>query len=332
MTAPIETRTGAAAGPTAAVTPVDLLLAALATLSLTPWVSAPVALLAGIGFALLFGQPRGALVRRWTSPLLQAAVVALGAGMNLGVVLRVGARGVGYTMAGISGTLLLTWAMARLLRTDAVISMLVGVGTAICGGSAIAAVAPVVRARSEQTSVALGVVFLLNSAALLIFPKVGALAGLAPAQFGLWSALAIHDTSSVVGAAIAYAPASVAIATTVKLARALWIIPVALLASRLPLAGTVDGPRGPAKRPWFILGFVAAAALVTYVPFLEGAGALVAAAGRHLLVLTLFLIGTALSRDALRTVGWRPLALGVGLWVVVATTTLGAIRAGLLSV
>ena len=308
------------------------LFAALAIASLTPWVTAPLALLAGVAFALSFGDPYVPFLKRWTSPLLQSAVVGLGAGMNLAVVLRVGARGLGYTLVGIVFTLLLARAIARLLGTDPVISLLVGVGTAICGGSAIAAVAPVIRARSEQTSVALGVVFLLNSAALLIFPRMGALLALTPQAFGLWSALAIHDTSSVVGAALAYAPGAVAIATTVKLARALWIVPVALWAGELPLAKRGEGPKGKTKRPWFLLGFVAAAAIATYVPGMESAGATVAAGGRHLLVLTLFFVGSALSRAALRAVGWRPFALGLSVWVVVAAASLGAIRAGWITV
>ncbi len=310
--------------------PRELLFAALAAASLTPWVTAPVALTAGIAFAFVFGDSQATFLKRWTSPLLQTAVVGLGAGMDLGVVLRVGARGLGYTMLGITLTLLLTLLLARLLRTDGIISLLIGVGTAICGGSAMAAVAPVVRAKSEQTSVALGVVFLLNSVALLGFPRIGAWAGLTQPAFGLWSALAIHDTSSVVGAALAYGPGSVAIATTVKLARALWIIPVALLASRLPLATSGEGRKAKAKRPWFILGFVAAAAIATYLPGAATVGSPVAAGARHLLVLTLFFVGSALSKKALRTVGWRPLVLGLSLWVIVASVTLAAVRSGLI--
>jgi uncharacterized integral membrane protein (TIGR00698 family) len=308
------------------------LFATLALASLTPWVTAPMALLAGVAFAFVFGNPYATFLKRWTSPLLQTAVVGLGAGMNLAVVLKTGARGLGYTALGIVFTLLLARLLAGFLKTDPVISLLIGVGTAICGGSAIAAVAPVIRAKGEQTSVALGVVFLLNSAALLIFPRIGALLALSPGAFGLWAALAIHDTSSVVGAALSFAPDAVAVATTVKLARALWIVPVALWAAQLPLAKTGEGPRGKTKRPWFLLGFVAAAALATYVPGMGNAGATVAALGRHLLVLTLFFVGATLSRNALRAVGWRPFVLGLSLWMVVATATLGAVRAGWIAV
>jgi uncharacterized integral membrane protein (TIGR00698 family) len=310
-----------------------MLFVVLALLSLTPWASAPEALVGGIVFALGFNQPPPAFARRWTTPLLQAAVVGLGAGMDLGVITKVGVRGVGYTAVGIAVTLLITRVLATLLRTDPTISLLVGVGTAICGGSAIAAVAPVIRAKSSQTSVALAVVFCLNAIALIIFPQIGHAAGLSPRLFGLWSAVAIHDTSSVVGAALTFGPQATEVATTVKLARTLWIIPLALGAAALPIAHrTTDGPKAKPKWPWFIVGFVLAAAAATYVPGLRTPGALVAIGARHLLVLTLFLVGSALSRSALREVGWRPLALGLLVWVAVGCGSLAAIHAGWLKV
>ena len=286
----------------------------LALACLTPWVTAPMALVAGLVFALAWGNPFPTQTKAAQTSLLQASVVGLGAAMNLLTVLRVGASGVLQTALGIGLILLLAWGLSKALKTEATTSLLIGVGTAICGGSAIAAVAPAIGAKPHQTSVALVVVFLLNSVALLVFPPLGHLAHLTEAQFGLWSALAIHDTSSVVGAASRYGPEALGIATTVKLARALWIIPVTLV-----LARVWKGDASKAKKPWFILGFLAVAALVTWVPALHDAGALVATVARQVLVLTLFLVGAGVSKDALKQVGARPVVLGVLLWVAVAT-------------
>jgi uncharacterized integral membrane protein (TIGR00698 family) len=205
------------------------------------------------------------------------------------------------------------------------------VGTAICGGSAIAAVAPVIRAKDEEVSMALATVFLLNATALVIFPLIGHALHLGERPFGLWAALAIHDTSSVVGAASGYGPEALLVATTTKLARALWIVPVAfgigLLYARFHV---FDGEAGhaKAKRPWFILGFLAMAALVTFVPALKPAGAWVNAAAKRTLVLTLFLLGCGLSREALKRVGPRPFLQGLLLWICVGAGSLGAIRLG----
>ncbi|MEW5742761.1 MAG: putative sulfate exporter family transporter [Myxococcota bacterium] len=307
------------------------LFLALALVALTPWVTAPLALVAGIVFSLAWGNPFAAQTKQWQTWLLQASVVGLGAGMNLGVVARVGARGVGVTLVGLTVTILLALALARAMKTERTTSLLIGVGTAICGGSAIAAVAPAIGAKSHQASVSLAVVFLLNAAALLVFPAVGHQVHLGPEQFGLWSALAIHDTSSVVGASTLFGPVALAVGTTVKLARALWIIPLTLLLARVwKHEATQAG--GKPKRPWFILGFVGVAALVTYVPFLEAPGKWVAEGARHVLVLTLFLVGAGVSRDALKQVGARPLVLGVLLWVLVASATLAAILLGWLEV
>lgn len=307
------------------------LFLALALVALTPWVTAPLALVAGVVFSLAWGNPLPTQTKQWQTWLLQASVVGLGAGMNLGVVARVGSRGVGVTLVGLTVTILMALALAKAMKTERTTSLLIGVGTAICGGSAIAAVAPAIGAKSHQASVSLAVVFLLNAAALLIFPAVGHALHLGPEQFGLWSALAIHDTSSVVGAATLFGPVALAVGTTVKLARALWIIPLTLLLARVWKHEAAQAGGKP-KRPWFILGFVAVAALVTYVPGLEGPGQWVAQGARHLLVLTLFLVGAGVSREALKQVGARPLVLGVLLWVLVASATLAAIVFGVLEV
>lgn len=304
---------------------------ALGLLSLTPWVSAPVALVTGVIFAVTWGNPFVAQSKKLQTWLLQGSVVGLAAAMNLNVVLRVGASGVGQTLLGLSLTLALALLLSRLMRTEPTTSLLIGVGTAICGGSAIAAVGPAIGAKSHQTSVALAVVFLLNAAALVIFPAVGHLVTLSPEQFGLWSALAIHDTSSVVGASMQFGPESLAVGTTVKLARALWIIPLTLVLARFWKRETPVAGEKP-KRPWFILGFLGVAALVTWVPVLQPAGKFVAAGSKQVLVATLFLVGAGVSREALKQVGVRPVILGVLLWLVVASATLGGIWAGWLSV
>jgi uncharacterized integral membrane protein (TIGR00698 family) len=304
------------------------LFVALALFSLTPWASAPLALVAGITFALLFGTPFAAKVKVAQTWLLQASVVGLGAATNLAVVLRVGATGVLQTAVTLVAVFAVGMLLARWLRIPRTTALLIASGTAICGGSAIAAVGPVLGAKSQEMSVSLAVVFLLNALALVVFPAVGHGLALDPHSFGLWSALAIHDTSSVVGASMQFGPEALATATTVKLARALWIIPVTLALSRF--APLEEGARGPAKRPWFIAGFVAMAAIVTVFPALAPIGRSIAAMSRSALVLTLFLIGAGVSRDALRAVGARPFVLGVALWTIVSAATLAAIRAGLL--
>ncbi len=304
----------------------QILLPLVAVLALHPRVPAAAALAAGVLIAVVVGNPYKEKTCRWTHWLLQLSVVALGAGIDLREVARAGVAGLGYTAVGIAATLLAGTLLGRLLRVPPDTGLLITVGTAICGGSAIAAIAPVVRAKDQEVSVALGTVFLLNSAALLLFPPLGHLLALPEPRFGLWAAVAIHDTSSVVGAALAYGPQALAIATTVKLARALWIIPLALGIAVLRARRTA-GAAGPIKRPWFILGFLATAALFTYLPVLRPAGQLVSLLAKRGLVLTLLLIGANLSPQALRAVGVRPLVLGLLLWVLVAGGSLGAILA-----
>lgn len=279
------------------------------------------ALLAGIALALAFGTPAPPEVKTWTSRVLQWGVVGLGAGMNLQIVLRVGATGALLTAVSLALTLLIGRLIGRALRVPADTSLLLVVGTAICGGSAIAAIASVMKPKAHETSVALGVVFMLNAVALVVFPPLGHAAGLSQESFGRWAALAIHDTSSVVGAGLAYGPTALEVATTTKLARALWIVPLTLGIAFLRQRDNPAGLKG-VKWPWFIAGFLAAAAVFTWLPWLAPVKALVAAGAKRLLVLALFLIGLSLSRDALRSVGWRPLAHGALLWLVVGTAWL----------
>ncbi len=300
----------------------------LAAAALTPYFTAPQALVTGLVFSLVFGNPFAATSKTLQTWLLQASVIGLGGAMNLAVVLRVGALGFMQTAMTLTATLGLAWVLTRWLSTDRTTSLLIAVGTAICGGSAIAAVAPVVGAKPQQTSVALGVVFLLNAVALLVFPPVGTRVGLSAPDFGLWSALAIHDTSSVVGASMQFGADALAVGTTVKLTRALWVLPLTLALARVwPQGETrLESPR----KPWFILGFIALAGVMTAMPAWQPVGAFIAALSRQTLVLTLFLVGASVSKQALRAVGLKPVLLGVALWLVVAVGTLAALHMGLL--
>ncbi len=300
----------------------------VAAVCLLPFVSSGVALLLGLCLALFIGNPYLSVTQSITPKLLQASVIGLGAGMNLEVIAKVGLHGIGYTATGIFLTTLIGLSIGYFLKLNKEVSLLVTMGTAICGGSAIAAVASTIRAKPSETSVALATVFFLNAMALFIFPVCGHYFGLNETQFGLWSALAIHDTSSVVGAALAYGGKAVEVATTVKLARALWIIPLCLAIGVFFKIENGDQKTAAKKptRPWFILGFVAVAALVTWIPFFAVPGKFVYTVATRSLVFTLFLIGANLSRDSLKKVGFRPFVQGVALWGIVASATLLAIQ------
>ena len=295
-----------------------------------PGVSAALALAAGLAIALTVGNPLSSRTRALARKLLPASVIGLGGAMDLAAVAHAGLHGIGYTIVTIlfcSGLGLLA---ARALKVERRTATLVTVGTAICGGSAIAAAGPAIGADDRQMSVALATVFVLNSIALLIFPPLGHLFGLGQPAFGLWSALAIHDTSSVVGAALQYGPTALSVATTVKLARALWIVPVTLILAVLERRRSQEvASAGRPRLPWFIAGFVLAAALSTYVPALHPAGVLLSKVATRSLVLTLFLIGLGLSRDSLKAVGARPMLMGVALWIIMGVSTLAAIWLGL---
>ncbi len=302
-------------------------------LCLTPWASPPLALALGLAVGLASGHPYPRLNPKATKLLLQASVIGLGFGMNLERVLQAGRSGFLFTVATISGTLLAGFLVARLLSINPTIAHLISSGTAICGGSAIAAVAPVIDASDEEISVALGTVFILNSVALFLFPLIGAQLGMTQMQFGVWAAIAIHDTSSVVGAAAKFGNEALQIATTVKLTRALWIVPLTLgtaFAVRHRGRGMAAGghgiPRAKITIPWFIFWFLVASVIRTLVPgwgpLWEG-GTVAARIG---LTVTLFLIGAGLSLDSLKEVGIRPLLLGIILWVAISATSLWAVR------
>jgi uncharacterized integral membrane protein (TIGR00698 family) len=288
-------------------------------------ISPPVALLGGLVYGFSFAMPYPKQTRTVSRWLLQASVVALGFGMNLHQVVRAGGSGFVYTATGIATTMLLGLFIGRMMVVDRKVSFLINVGTAICGGSAIAAVSPIIHADDEEIAVSLGTVFVLNSIALLIFPFIGTLLHLSQPQFGLWAALAIHDTSSVVGAAAKYGNEALAIGTTVKLARALWIVPIALVTAYMMKS------KVRVQWPWFILFFCLAAVANTYLPLLAPAYPVLSRLGRVGLTVTLYLIGTGLSMSTLKQVGTRPLIQGVLLWAAVAITSLLAIRAGLIA-
>lgn len=302
-----------------------MLFFALLAMSLTPWASGPAALVAGILFGLLAKHPYPKETKDATKWLLQASVVGLGFGLDLARVVQVGASGFLYTAGGIGFALAAGALLGRRLGVGKTTAYLISTGTAICGGSAIAAVGPIVGADSDEMSVSLGTVFLLNSVALLAFPAIGTAVGLTQEQFGYWAALAIHDTSSVVGATVRYGGAAVAVGTTVKLARALWIVPVSLGTAAL------TGGKAKTQWPWFILLFAAAAAVNTTLPGGELLWRGLVSAARSGLTATLFLIGSGISAATLKKVGLRPLALGVTLWLLVAALSLELVRRGVVA-
>jgi Predicted membrane protein len=282
-------------------------------------ISPPGALALGMLIALTVGNPYSAKTAKATKYLLQASVVGLGFGMDLQKVVAAGRTGILFTIATIVGTLLLGFVIGRAMNIERTTSHLISSGTAICGGSAIAAVGPVLKASDEQMSVSLGTVFILNSIALFVFPVIGHRLALSQTQFGVWAAIAIHDTSSVVGAAARYGAEALQIATTVKLTRALWIVPLTL--------GTafVFHRKSAAKItiPWFILWFLVASLIRTYVA--SPAWPVIVTIAKYGLTLTLFLIGAGLSRKSLAAVGIRPLILGVLLWIAISTVSLWAV-------
>jgi len=289
---------------------------------LTPWATPPLALLAGLVFGAIAIHPYKEQSHKFSKVLLQTAVVGLGFGMDLHQVLHAGRSGFIYTAVGIGFAMSMGTLMGKLVAVRPRPAFLISTGTAICGGSAIAAMGPITGATEDEMSVSLGTVFVLNSIALLTFPSIGLWLKLSQTQFGLWAALAIHDTSSVVGASAKYGAVALAVGTTVKLARALWIVPLSV--------GTAafKGSKTRIQWPWFIGFFCLAAVANTYL--FPGAPAyhVLSSAGKVMLVITLFLIGASLSPATVRKVGPRPLLQGVLLWIVVAVASLLAIRSG----
>ena len=288
--------------------------------------SPPWSLAMGLAYGMAFSGASQFASRNLSRFLLQASVVGLGFGMNLQQVIRAGRTGFVYTAVGITASMIIGLGIGRLLRVGDTASLLISAGTAICGGSAIAAIGPIANSSEEEMAVSLATVFVLNSVALLIFPAIGWALHLTQNQFGLWAALAIHDTSSVVGAAAKYGAVALAIGMTVKLARALWIVPLSI--------GTaiVKKTKTRIQWPWFILFFCLAAVANTYVPLFAPAYPVLSRLGRMGLSATLFLIGTGLTRETLRQTGVRPLMQGIALWAIVAISSLALIRMGWISI
>jgi len=288
-------------------------------LAASGFVSPPFALLGGLIYGLTLVHPFHIESKSLSKFLLQASVVALGFGMNLHEVLRAGQSGFVYTALSITCAMLLGLGLGYLIHVQKKASFLISAGTAICGGSAIAAVGPIAEANEEEMAVSLGTVFILNSVALFLFPVIGLALHMSQTQFGLWSALAIHDTSSVVGATAKYGAAALAVGTTIKLARALWIVPLSAVTAIFLKS------KAKIQWPWFILFFCLAALLNTLLPTYSGAFGAMSHLGKIGLTVTLFLIGTGLNKQTLAKVGVRPLLQGLILWIIVGSTTLALI-------
>ena len=286
---------------------------------LSGWCTPPVMLFLGLAYALICGQGYPSLNKKISKTLLQYSVVGLGFGMNLYESLASGREGMFFTIISVIGTLALGMLIGRkLLKVDKETSYLISSGTAICGGSAIAAVGPIIKAKPENMSVALGVVFILNAIALFIFPSIGHWLGLSQQEFGTWAAIAIHDTSSVVGAGAAYGEEALKVATTIKLTRALWIIPLAIFTSFI-----FKSQDRKITIPWFILYFIIAILLNTFVlDSVPEVGTVISGAARRCLTLTMFFIGSSLSTDVLKTVGIMPLIQGILLWILISAGSL----------
>ena len=289
-------------------------------LCLSPFITPPIALLMGLIIAQFIGHPYLHLNHKATHILLQISVVGLGFGMNVSSAMKAGKEGIVFTIISIIATLVIGYMLGKFLKIEKKTSFLISTGTAICGGSAIAAISPVIKAEEKQISMALGTIFILNSVALIVFPFIGHTLNLSQTQFGMWCAIAIHDTSSVVGAASKYGPQALEIATTVKLARALWIIPVAFISTFI-----FKNKGTKIKIPYFIGLFVLAMIANTYIPFVQEYSYYLTTIAKSGLTLTLFLIGCGLSRKVLISVGYKPLLQGIVLWVFISVTALWAV-------
>lgn len=289
----------------------------LGIICLLPFITAPVALVIGIVFSFVLGNPYEAISKKIINKLLKISVIGLGFGMNAYSALKAGKEGFLFTVVSIISVMLLGYLLARILKIEKITGYLISAGTAICGGSAIAAVSPLVKATPNQISVALAVVFTLNSIALLLFPVIGNMLALTQQQFGLWCAIAIHDTSSVVGAASKYGAQALEVATTVKLARALWIIPLSFLTVML-----FKNKETKINIPWFIGFFILAMLLNTYFLPVQKISPYLVTLAKAGLTITLFLIGAGLSPKVLKSVGVKPLLLALLLWIIISVGSL----------
>lgn len=284
---------------------------------ISSFASSPVALALGIAFTIIIGNPYEQKVHKYIHLLLQISIVGLGFGLQLDEALKAGREGITLTTMSITTVMVLGYFLGKFLKIERPLSYLISVGTAICGGSAIAAVTPIIKPTTKQMSLALAIVFTLNSVALFIYPAIGHLLNMTQEQFGLWCAIGIHDTSSVVGAANKYGDIALKVATTVKLSRALWIIPMSLL---MMVLFKTKGAK--IKIPWFIGYFIIAILLHTYFPIFEGFSHIATTAAKSGLNLTLFFIGSTISIATLKTISWKPLFLAIVLWVIISVGSL----------
>jgi uncharacterized integral membrane protein (TIGR00698 family) len=310
--------------------------------ALVPWSNPPLALGAGLALALFMGNPVLSITKPLSKTIQQYCIIGLGCGLNIYAVIAVSSTGIGITIALIGGTLLLGLLLAHVMHLRLRFGYLIAVGTSICGASAMTALAPILRTDDDEFSIGLGIVFILNACALILFPLLGSLLGMTQEQFGMWSALAIHDTTSVVGAAQKFGTEALRIAVTIKLARALWIIPVALLtamflswqAQRTTDQHTLSATRTRIDIPWFILGFVIASLVRTFLPAWSGLpddlvqeyASAITTASKHGLLFVLFCVGANVSLTALRQVGTTPLLFAVILWCVVSVVSFMLVR------
>lgn len=292
------------------------------TRQFTSWVTPPVVLFIGLAYALLCGQAYPKFNKKISKKLLQYSVVGLGFGMNLQESLASSREGMMLTIISVVGAMIIGMLIGhKLLKVNRDTAYLISSGTAICGGSAIAAVGPVIKAKDSDMSVALATIFILNAIALFIFPVLGQWLGMSQQDFGTWAAIAIHDTSSVVGAGAAFGEEALETATTIKLTRALWIIPLALVTS---LIFKGDGKK--ISIPWFILFFIVAILLNTYIlDKVPEVGMTISSLARKGLIITMFFIGASLSKDVIKSVGVKPLVQGVLLWIVISVGSLAYI-------
>ncbi len=277
----------------------------------------PIALALGIAFTIIIGNPYEHQLHRYITLLLQISIVGLGFGLQLNEALNAGRTGITLTIMSIITVMVLGYFLGKLLKIERPLSYLISIGTAICGGSAIAAVSPIIKPSTKQISLALAIIFTLNSVALFIYPPLGHLFNMTQEQFGLWCAIGIHDTSSVVGAASKFGDTALRVATTVKLSRALWIIPMSILTIAL-----FKTKGAKVKIPWFIGYFIIAILLHTYFPIFDGFSSIVTIAAKSGLNLTLFFIGSTISIETLKTISWKPLFLAVVLWIVISVGSL----------
>ena len=284
---------------------------------ISPFASSPIALALGIAFTIIIGNPYEQKVHKYIHLLLQISIVGLGFGLQLSEALKAGREGITLTIMSITTVMVLGYFLGKFLKIERPLSYLISVGTAICGGSAIAAVAPIIKPSTKQISLALAIVFTLNSIALFIYPAIGHLLNMTQEQFGLWCAIGIHDTSSVVGAANKYGDVALRVATTVKLSRALWIIPMSLLTMVL-----FKTKGAKVKIPWFIGYFIIAILLHTYFPIFDGFSHIATTVAKSGLNLTLFFIGSTISIATLKTISWKPLFLAIVLWVIISVGSL----------